>query len=215
MIKLLIIEDHKILIEGIKELLDMEPTCGIQYEAYDGESGIELVKIHNDIDAILLDINLPDMSGFDVCKQIKSIKPKLPILTLTMHESHAYLKKMINAGTNGYILKNTSKNELVKAIISIVNGKQFFSEKVKEIITENRTLQSEHVSSRKEKAILTFREKEVLNYILKEYTTNEIAKEMKISHYTVNSHRKNLLKKLDVKNTAGLVKRAIEDNLLS
>lgn len=215
MIKILIIEDHKILIDGIRALIANDPVCKIYYEALNGETGLEMVKTHSDIDVVLLDINLPDMSGVDICKQIRKISPQLPVLTLTMHESSSYLREMIHAGTNGYVLKNTSAVELVKAIQTIAEGKRFFSEKVKQIMNSNIDLNL--VASERNKTIpprLTVREIEVLQYIIREYTTDQIANELFISSHTVISHRKNILKKFKVKNTAGIVKTVYENDVL-
>lgn len=213
MIKILIIEDHKILIDGIKELLAKDESCRIVYEAYTGASGIEMISNHEDIDVVILDINLPDILGVEVCEQIVKLNPNIPILTLTMHESPPYLKKMINAGAKGYILKDTSKEEIIDAINTVHNGDMFFSEKVKTIMVNDNEINKEKTSPNK-RIQLTGREKEVLKLILQEFTNEEMAIEMKISYHTVISHRKNLLKKLGAKNTAGMVKKVIELDLL-
>ncbi len=212
MIKILIIEDHRILIQGIKELIKSEDNCEIVYEAYDGGSGIEIVSSHNDIDVVLLDINLPDMSGIEVCQKIKTSHPTLPILALTMHESITILRKMINAGANGYVLKDTSKKELISAIKTVLAGEMYLSPKIKQIMTLNNQDYTLSEATKKPTK-LTMREKEVLKLILMEHTTEEMADKLGLSKHTILSHRKNLLKKLGARNTAGIVKQAYEQDL--
>jgi len=214
MIKILIIEDHKILIEGIKELLKNEVGCVIAYEAYNGSDGLKKINSMDDIDIVLLDINLPDITGIEVCKQIKSLKSQLPILTLTMHSSASYLREMINAGANGYILKDTTKDELVTAIRTVIEGELFLSPQVKKLVHNDITQINLKGLSNDEVPQLTSRESEILKYILQEFKTSEIAEKLKISHHTVISHRKNLLKKFDARNTAGIVKKAFENNMI-
>ena len=176
--------------------------------------GLEKIKTCSNIDIVLLDINLPDMSGVDICTEIRKTKPNLPVLTLTMHESSSYLREMINAGANGYILKDTSAEELITAIRTVAGGKLFLSDRVKKIMQSGIDKNPLNQKTNKKTPRLTAREIEVLKYIIREYTTDEIASELFISPHTVISHRKNILKKLNAKNTAGIVKKVYENNIL-
>lgn len=214
MIKILIIEDHKILIDGIRALIAPESECRIVYEAVNGASGLDIIKTCTDIDVVLLDINLPDMSGIEICKEIRKIEPTLPILTLTMYESASYIKDMVNAGANGYILKDTSAEEFVLAVQTVAKGKTYLSERAKKIVHSGIDKNPLAQNSTKKTPRLTARETEVLKYIIREYTTDEIAKQLFISSHTVISHRKNILRKLNVKNTAGIVKTVYENDIL-
>lgn len=212
MIDTLLVDDHQIVIDGLKTLLDGEENIGKISEAQTGEGTLKLLESVS-VDLVLLDINLPDKSGFEVCKSIKSIYPDIKIIALTMHDDAAYISKMIKSGVDGYILKNTGKEELILAIETVMNGERYFSKEVTESLLAGTP------KSRKPRTgdfiqKLTRREKEVLQLIVEELTTDEIAAKLFISATTVISHRKSLLRKLNAKNTAGLVKAAYEFGLL-
>ena len=169
----------------------------------------------HEIDVLLLDINLPEMSGIDVCKQLTDTHPGIRILALSMHNDESIVSEILKNGAMGYILKNTGKAELVTAINKISQGQTYFSKEVTETIM--RSLVNERKASRKNSLvppIVSRREKEVLSLIVKEYTTQEIAEHLHISLKTVESHRRSLLTKLNVRNTAGLVRVAVANDLV-
>ncbi|MEL7124023.1 MAG: response regulator transcription factor [Bacteroidota bacterium] len=213
MTNILLVDDHQIVIDGIKTLLKGESIVNQIYVALNGKECLDIAN-KNDIDLMILDINLPDISGFEICKKIKAEKPNLKIIALTMHDNAGYISKMIKNGVNGYILKNTGKEELMRAINTVLAGSSYYSADV------TQALVSGGPKSRKPKTTdfiqkLTRREKEVLGLIVEEMTTDEIAAQLFISATTVISHRKSLLRKLNAKNTAGLVKAAYEFGLLN
>ena len=213
MIRILIVDDHQVLIDGIRALLKKETNLDIRYQALNGEEALQLVGEHKeDIDLVLLDINLPDKNGFEVCQAIKSTAPDLRVLTLTMHEESGFIHKMVKAGTDGYVLKSTGKEELLLAIGTVMKGERYFSKDVTNTLLESMQGKKTPRSSGMIQKI-TRREKEVLRLIIEEHTTEEIAGKLFISESTVISHRKSLLRKLNVKNTAGLVRVALEFNL--
>lgn len=212
MVKVLIVDDHQVLIDGVKALFENDEKISIQYEALNGSKAIE-VALENDVEVILLDINLPDISGFEVCKEVKSKKPDIKIIALTMHGESGYISKMIKHEVDGYLLKNTGKDKMLEAINTVVKGEKYFSKEVTDSLIAGMH------QTRKPKSSdfiqkLTKREKEILQLIVDEYTTEEIAKELFIAATTVITHRKSLLRKLNAKNTAGLVKAAYEFGLL-
>lgn len=213
MIKILVVDDHQVLIDGIKAMLSHAKHIQIAGEALSGREALEIIEELPELDLVLLDINLPDINGFEVCQKIKKQAPDLKILTLTMHQDHGYISKMIKSGANGYILKNTGKEELVKAIETVVDGDKYYSKQVTERLLEG--LQNPKKSYGDFPIPkLTRREKEILKLVVDELTTEQIAEKLFISSTTVISHRKSLLRKLNAKNTAGIVKAAYEYNLL-
>lgn len=209
---ILLVDDHQIVTDGLKTLLAGEENIDQIYETHTGKATLK-TALNDPIDLILLDINLPDISGFEICKKLKTKKESIKIIALTMHSNAGYISKMIKAGVDGYLLKNTGREELLQAIRTVAEGGRYFSREA----TEN--LLSGETQARKPKSSdfiqkLTRREKEVLQLIVEEYTTDEIAGKLFVSSTTVISHRKSLLRKLNAKNTAGLVKAAYEFGLL-
>ncbi len=211
-LNILLVDDHKIIIDGIITMLQDESHISSMEYALSGKEAID--KVNEEApDLILLDINLPDKSGFEVCKEIKKQHPEVKIIALTMHDDSGYINKMIKNGVDGYILKNTGKQELLKAINAVMNDGRYFSNEVIESLTAGTTVpKTPRTSDFIQK--LTRRETEILKLIVEEMTTEEISAKLFISASTVISHRKSLLRKLNAKNTAGLVKKVYEFGLL-
>lgn len=210
---ILIVDDHQIVLDGLRSLLEAYKDIDIIEEASSGDDALKKVYEGN-IDIVLLDINLPDKNGFEVCKEIKNYNKNVKVIALTMHGDAGYLSKMLKMGVDGYLLKNAGREEIITAITTVTEGSQYFS---KEVIN-NMLLEKAQVQKKKTPDFiqkLTRREKEVLQLIVEEFTTDEIAEKLFISSTTVISHRQSLLRKLNAKNTAGLVKAAYEFNLLS
>lgn len=213
-IKLLVVDDHQVLIDGIMALLEKAEGIRIMHQALNGKGALELLEKHHlEIDLILLDINMPDMNGFEVCQEIKKRFPNKKVLSLTMHSEAGFITKMVKAGADGYVLKNAGKDELVTAIQSIQQGEKYFSKAVTNSLLEG--MQAKKPSRSQYIPKITRREKEILRLIIDECSTDEIAAKLFISDTTVISHRKSLLRKLNVKNTAGLVRVTYEFNLLA
>ncbi len=209
---ILIVDDHKIVIDGLRTLLEGESSItGIQ-EALSGEQALEMAS-QPDIGMVLLDINLPGLNGFEVCRRLKASNPERKVIALTMHSNAGYISRMVKAGVDGYLLKNTGKDELLLAIRKVAAGEQYFSREVaNNLISGMQQARQPRPTGYIQK--LTRREKEVLHLIIDEYTTEEIAEKLYISPATAISHRKSLLRKLNAKNTAGLVKAAFEFRLV-
>lgn len=214
-IRLILVDDHKIIRDGIKSLLQNETRYEIAGEAENGEEALALVtalKPH----LVIMDINMPVLDGIDATSIITEKFPETRVLVLTMTSEQEHIKKMIEAGAGGYILKNSGRDELVSAIDTIVGGRNYFSDEVKDAIMQNMVQkQTRNHKIAGEPIPLTRREKDVLNLIVKEFTNYEIAEKLFISVRTVDAHRRNLLEKTGARNTAGLVKYAIENNLFN
>lgn len=209
----MIVDDHQVLLDGIKALFDNDEQVDICCEALTGTSAVELA-LSNEINVILLDINMPDKNGFDVCKAIKAEKADVKIIALTMHNEAAYISKMIKMGVDGYLLKTTSREEMLLAIETVMKGERYLSKDASSSLIDGMHRPSKPKTSDFIQK-LTRREKEVLRLVVDEKTTDEIATELFIGKTTVISHRKNLLRKLNAKNTAGLVRAAFQFGLLN
>lgn len=214
MIRVLIADDHTMFVDGIESILKNEKEISVVAKCFDGLSVFDCLAEH-EIDVLLLDINLPGMSGIDVCKKLSTTHPHVRVLALSMHNDESFVSEILKNGAMGYILKNTGKTELVEAIRKISQGHSYFSKEVTETIM--KSLVSERKKSRKTSLrapIVSRREREVLALIVQEHTTQEIAEQLHISLKTVESHRRSLLTKLNVRNTAGLVRVAVENDLV-
>lgn len=209
-INILIVDDHQMFLEGISALLEDVPEINIVDTALNGKIVPHLIN-ENEVDIVVTDINMPEMDGIELSKILKDKHPKVKTLILSTHNDSAMISKCIKNDVDGYLLKNAEKKELLKALNTIYKGEKYFAEEVKNEFMNQTFYQKKDKYSTIQ---LSRREKEVLKYITLEYTTQEIADQLFISQNTVNTHRKNLLSKLNAKNTAGLVKYAIENNIL-
>jgi DNA-binding NarL/FixJ family response regulator len=165
-------------------------------------------------DVILLDISLPDISGLDVCQRVLAQFPAVSIIALSMFNEESYVIQMLQQGAKGYILKNTGKDELIRAIERVHAGEEYFSRDVTTTIMRGLMSQKEAQARTKQLPKISRREQEVLALIVNEHTNQEIAEQLCLSLKTVESHRSTLLVKLNARNTAGLVKSALEYKLV-
>lgn len=214
-IKILVADDHMMFVDGIDSILKDENDIEVVGRCYDGPSVIEFLKKDN-ADLVLLDVNLPEMNGIEVCKQVNKSYSDTKILAISMFNEESFVTEILNNGAEGYILKNTGREELLTAIRTVNNGKTYFSKDVTQTIMKSLMKSRKASNSTKGGFIpkISRREKEVLKLIVEEYTTQEIAKELFISLKTVESHRSSLLAKMNARNTAGLVRITMENNLL-
>lgn len=214
MINILVADDHKVLIDGIRSMLMNEPGMRIVGEAKDGIEVLQILKSLK-VDVILLDINMPRKDGIETCKALKKLHPEIKVLALTMYNEGSFIQSMLKNGASGYLLKNSGKEEVVKAINTVYHDGTYFSGEVSETLMKSMMPGSQKNRTTNFLPKLTRREKEILQLIIEEFTNPEIAKKLFISLSTVETHRKNLLSKLGVRNTAGLVRVALERNLLN
>lgn len=201
--RVFIVDDHYMVIEGIRSLLQNEKGIEWTGHAMNADSCLAFLKKQLP-DVILMDINLPDKSGIDLCKEVKEKYPSVFIIGLSTFNQQSFIQKMMDNGASGYVLKNATQEEITKAIETVMKGKTYLSEEA------TQTLRKENGAN----IVLTRREKEVLELIADGMTNAEIAQKLFISVTTVDTHRKNLLTKLEAKNTAALVKIAASRGLL-
>lgn len=214
-LKILLVDDHPMIRIGIKSLLEGEKKIVEIDEAVDGDNCLEKLE-NNTYDVIIMDIKMPKKGGIDTTKEVIKKYPKAKVLALSMHDEQDFIVKMLQAGAKGYLLKNSSKEELLKAIETVSNGENYFSSDVSSIML-SKYIYKEFPSEKKNYKSdiqLTKRETEIIKMISEELTNAEIANKLGISVRTVDTHRRNLLQKLDVKNTAGLVRYALQNGLL-
>ena len=198
-----IVDDHYMVIEGIHSLLQNEKNIEWMGHATNAASCLGFLKLQLP-DIVLMDVNLPDMSGTELCKEVKQLYPAVLVLGLSTFNQQAIIRNMMDNGASGYVLKNATKNELLEAISTVLKGGTYFSMEVTLSLKEARTQQP----------MITRREKEVLQLIAEGFTNAEMSEKLFISVPTVNTHRKSLLEKFEVKNTATLIGKAIKLGLI-
>ena len=210
-IKVVIVDDHALIREGIKKLLELEESFEIQALAGDGYEALEVIKAQKP-DVVLLDINMPNMNGIDCLKQIKSDFPETKVIMLTIHEDAEYLIETINIGAEGYVLKDADVSSLIKAIQKVVQGEVYIHPTlsgilVREYKSKNKNLDDVMGNN------LTKREYEVIRLISRGYNNKEIAVELFISEKTVKNHVSNIFKKIKVTDRTQAALYAIKHNI--
>ncbi len=218
-IKILIVDDHKMIRDGIRSMLESQEK---KYkfmvdEAENGEEGVEKTK-RAQYDIVIMDYQLPILNGVEATKAALLHNPDLKILALSNYDEYMYIDNMMKTGAKGFVLKNIGPEEFINAIETVLSGKNYYSNDVavKLISFDHNNVQvARLVRQKRDKAdMLSKRELEILKFIASEFTNEEIANRLFISKRTVDTHRQNLMKKLNVKNTAGLVKYAYELKIL-
>jgi DNA-binding NarL/FixJ family response regulator len=199
-----IVDDHYMVIEGIRSLLQHERNIEWAGHASNAASCLAFLK-QQQPDVILMDINLPDKSGIDLCKEVKDKYPSVFIIGLSTYNQQSFIQKMMENGASGYVLKNATQEELIEAIESVMKGKTYLSDEASQALRKNTDGKV---------PVITRREKEVLELIANGMTNNEIAQKLFIGVTTIDTHRKNLLAKLEAKNTASLIKTAMQLQLI-
>jgi DNA-binding NarL/FixJ family response regulator len=209
MVKVCITDDHKMVLEGIKLLIDGHADIEVVFLCNSGSELIEYLKSGLP-DVVLLDINMPGINGIETCKIIKKEYPQIRVIGLSMIAESNLVRLMIKNGADGYLHKNAGQEEIVEAIQNVIRGRKYISDEISEILFEQKEPKINNSPFPK----LSRREEEILKMIIDEKTTQEIADSLFISFGTVETHRRNIMIKLGVKNTAGLVRVALEYNLI-
>ncbi len=208
-VKVLIADDHQMFIDGIKAILKGVKHITITDEALNGKQAVEIIN-NNLFDLVLADIEMPEMDGIELTRYIKQNEPDLKVLIVTSHADRSFIEETIEAQADGYILKNTSKQELIDAITKVADEGGYYSNEVLSILSE---IHKENEKIQEETEQLTPREKEIIALICKEHSNTQIAEILFISPLTVETHRKNIYRKTKTKTIVGLIKFAIENKL--
>ena len=207
-IKVLLVDDHQIILDGIKSLLEGTPDIDVVALANNGREALNTFDILS-IDIVLMDIDMPNLNGIDATKQISAKFKDVKVIMLTMHNESSMINNLIDIGASGYLLKNSSKEELLDAIYKVFKGEKYFSTEVTmSLLNKN---QSKSSSS---KVDFTKRELDVIKLLVDGHTNKEVGDKLFISHRTVDTHRTNIMKKVGVNNVAGLISFAIKNGLV-
>lgn len=216
-IQLFVVDDHPIFVDGIVNLLKDTPGFEIIGTASNGQEFLDKIKTKQP-DIVLMDINMPVMDGIEATKELKLNYPKVKVIALTMFNDIRFIKDLLEIGAKGYVLKNISREDLIKAIHTVSEGKPFLDSTVQEKVISSMSATDEDEFDEKEADLMvqniTSRELEILQLIALGLTSQDISQKLFISKNTVETHRKNLLAKLNVKNTASLLKFAYKKGLV-
>lgn len=204
-IRILVVDDHPMVLEGMRSMLAQISFVELTGTAVNAYDAIEQIK-QKEPDIVITDINMPEVSGIELAAKIKKEFPEVKVIAMSTFKERSYISQMIQQGASGYLVKSASKEEIEEAILSVYEGRLYMSFDI------NMTLAEKHEI--KNLPILSSREKEVLQLIADGLTNPQIAEKLFLSMHTVDSHRKNLLTKFGVNNTAGLIKLAAKNNLV-
>ena len=212
-ISVLLVEDHHVVRKGISYLLSLEKDIDIVGEAEDGNEGIKMAK-ELCPDVVILDITMPNLNGIDSVRRIRKSVPNTKVIILTMHTREHYIRQALREGASGYLLKESTHTELVNAIKTVHKGDVALSPSISKFVFNEYVKQSDPKQDVDSLELLTDRERQVLRLVAEGKTNKDIAKCLKISKSTVNIHRTNVMQKLDIHDTVGLVKYSIEKGVI-
>jgi len=211
-IKIVICDDHQLLVQGLKSLLKDNEEVEVIATVNNGQELLEVVKTKKP-DVVLLDIDMPVMDGLEALKKLKQFNSQIKVISLTIHSEKTVIQKMIDNGASGYLLKNVSKSEMLEAIRKVNAGKIYICDLATNSLLDKGKLETKTASLDNITEELTKREIEILKLIAEGYSNTEIGQMLFISPRTVDTHRTNIMRKLNVKNIAGLIKYALQSGL--
>jgi two-component system nitrate/nitrite response regulator NarL len=204
--RILLVDDHAILLDGIKTLLEKVDGISVTSIAQSAEKALQILN-DTEVDLVITDFNMPGMDGLSLIHSIKKIKPKIKTIILSMHDETHLVKEILRSGVNGYVLKKDTHHELLKAIREVEQGKIYLSSDINKILIDN-------LQNPDDGKLLSDREREIVKLIAKEYSNKQIAEKLFISERTVETHRKNIFKKTGTNSLVGLIKFAYANNLI-
>jgi DNA-binding NarL/FixJ family response regulator len=211
-LRILIADDHEVARQGIRALLETHPGWEVCAEARDGREAVELAT-NSKPDIALLDIGMPNLNGLDAARQILAMSPAIKILILTMHDAEQVVREVLAAGARGFVLKSDAARDLVAAVDALQHRRTFFTTKVTQMVL-NGYLRRENETQPSAKAVLTPREREVIQLLAEGKTSKEVAVALKLSVKTAETHRTNLMRKLDLHSVADLTLYAIRNGIV-
>jgi two-component system, NarL family, response regulator NreC len=214
MTRILIADDHGIVRQGTRSLLEKERDLEVVGEAEDGRAAVEMAEALKP-DVVVMDIAMPHLNGLDAAAQIVRRQPETGVIILSMHEEEDYLVRALTAGVRGYLLKDTAQVDLVRAVRSVARRKAFFSPAIAQMLVEDFTRQMQRKGVADSYELLTEREREILQLLAEGNSNKEAAAILDVSPYTVETHRNNLMQKLNLHNTAEIVLYAVRKKIIS
>lgn len=214
MIQILLADDHGIVRQGTRSLLEKEHDLQVIGEAEDGRSAVEMADSLKP-DIVVIDIAMPNLNGLDAAAQIVRRHPEIGVIILSMHEEEDYLVRALSAGVRGYLLKDTAQIDLVRAVRSVSQKKAFFSPAIAQMLVEDFTRQMQRKGIADSYELLTEREREILQLLAEGKSNKEAATILNVSPYTVETHRNNMMQKLNLHNTAEIVLYAVRKKIIA
>ncbi|HDP89756.1 MAG TPA: response regulator transcription factor [Thioalkalivibrio sp.] len=215
-IKLILADDHQVILEGLRNLINQEVDMEVVAEARDGREAVALCREHRP-DLVVMDVAMPHLNGIEACRQIMAEAPGCRVLALSMHADKQYAAGMLGAGASGYLLKDCAFDELAEAIRTIAAGRTYLSDEMAGIVVKDyvQRLTEPGPDPANAFSVLTSREREVLQLVAEGHTTKQIASMLHVSVKTIESHRQNLMDKLEIRSVAELTKYAVREGLTS
>jgi two-component system response regulator NreC len=212
-IRILLADDHTVVRKGLRLLLEGQPDFEVVADAADGRAAVALAEQHLP-DVVVMDVAMPGMNGIEAARQISSKLPQIAIVFLSMHADESYVLKALKCGARGYLLKDSAEQDLISAVIAVRQGKAFFSPAISKMLVEDYLRQMQDRQVEDSYDLLTTREREVLQLLAEGRSNKEVAAVLHLSLYTVETHRANILQKLNLHNQAELILYAIRKGVI-
>ena len=213
-VRVLLADDHQLMRSGIRLMLEREPDLSVVGEASDGREAVTLAKSLRP-DIVIMDIGMPSLNGIEAAGLMTQENPELPIMIVSMHPDETYVLRALKAGARGYLLKDSAEADLIKAVHVVAGGKSFFSPAVSKVLLDDYVRKLKRSGTDDAYDLLTPREREVLQLIAEGKSNKEIANLLNLSVYTVESHRSNLMEKLNLRGLPELILYAVRNGIIS
>jgi two-component system response regulator NreC len=213
-IRILLADDHVVMRRGIRALLERRPEFQVVAEAGDGREALQLTEVHSP-HVVVADIAMPNLNGIEAARQIAQRWPQTAIVILSMHSDESYVLRALKAGARGYLLKDSPESDLIQAILAVHAGKAFFSPSISKLLVEDYMRQLQQRGSDDSYELLTSREREVLQLLAEGKSNKDVAAMLNLSLHTVETHRSNILQKLNLHGTPELILYAIRKGVIS
>jgi DNA-binding NarL/FixJ family response regulator len=212
-IRIILADDHTIIRSGLRLLLEQQPDFKVVAEANDGREAVQLVSKHHP-DVAILDIGMPQLNGIEATRQIIAENPEAQVLILSMHSDEGYVLRALKAGARAYILKNSAEADLIRAVRSVAEGKSFFSPVISKMLLEDYVRQVREKQVEDSYDLLTPREREILQLLAEGKTNKEVATMLGLSPHTIETHRGNILEKLNLHGVPELIMYAVRKGII-
>jgi len=213
-IRILLADDHTVMRRGLRLLLESRPEFSVVAEASDGREAVDRAEV-TEPDVAVLDIAMPNLSGIEAAQRINASLPRIAIVILSMHSDEGYVLRALKAGAKGYLLKDSAEGDLIDAIKSVQEGKTFFSPEITRMLMEDYVREIRNRGAEDSYDLLTSREREILQLLAELKSNKEIAQFLNLSLYTVETHRRNLQEKLNLRSVAELILYAVRKGVIS
>lgn len=213
-IKILLADDHVVMRRGIRALLERRADFQVVAEAGDGREAVQLMEVHSP-HVVVADIAMPNLNGIEAARQIAQKWPQTAIVILSMHSDESYVLRALKAGARGYLLKDSPESDLINAILAVHEGKAFFSPAISKLLVEDYMRQLQQRGSEDSYELLTSREREVLQLLAEGKSNKDVAAMLNLSLHTVETHRSNILQKLNLHGTPELILYSIRKGVIS